>query len=130
MKSWGKLGKLFFQFPWSWNLRYNTLQVNGVLLSGKTHDDAVQILHSTKGSAVLVIEQNAESRVLNVQFSSSSRIFQGCKFLILICFKHKFWDFHLFRSYFFFCWTVYSVLTRQQKKSVVEIQSTYWSMKW
>ncbi|VDO79838.1 unnamed protein product, partial [Onchocerca flexuosa] len=44
------------------------ISVNGVLLAGKTHDDAVRLLHNTKGSAVLVIEQNAESRILNVKF--------------------------------------------------------------
>ncbi|KAM3716124.1 Mitochondrial scaffolding protein [Dirofilaria immitis] len=41
------------------------ISVDGVLLAGKTHDDAVQLLHSTKNSAVFIIEQNAESRVLN-----------------------------------------------------------------
>ncbi|VDK73680.1 unnamed protein product, partial [Onchocerca ochengi] len=44
------------------------ISVNGVLLAGKTHADAVQLLHNTKSSAVLIIEQNAESRVLNVKF--------------------------------------------------------------
>ncbi|EFO23489.2 hypothetical protein LOAG_04994 [Loa loa] len=41
------------------------VSVNGILLTGRTHDDAVEILHNTKGTAVLMIEQNAESRVLN-----------------------------------------------------------------
>ncbi|EJW83622.1 hypothetical protein WUBG_05468, partial [Wuchereria bancrofti] len=41
------------------------ISVNGILLADKTHNDAIQILQNTKSSAVLMIEQNAESRVLN-----------------------------------------------------------------
>ncbi|VDN81851.1 unnamed protein product [Brugia pahangi] len=41
------------------------ISVNGILLADKTHNDAVQILQNTKSSAVLMIEQNAESRILN-----------------------------------------------------------------
>ncbi|CAG9540205.1 unnamed protein product [Cercopithifilaria johnstoni] len=41
------------------------ISVNGELLAGKTHDEVVQIFHNTKSSAVLMIEQDAESRVLN-----------------------------------------------------------------
>ncbi|VDK83076.1 unnamed protein product [Litomosoides sigmodontis] len=41
------------------------IAVNGILLAGKTRDDALQIFHNTEGSAVFIIEQDAESRVLN-----------------------------------------------------------------
>lgn len=41
--------------------------MNGILLAGKTRDDALQIFHNTEGSAVFIIEQDAESRVLNVR---------------------------------------------------------------
>ncbi|KAL3985608.1 PDZ domain (Also known as DHR or GLGF) family protein [Acanthocheilonema viteae] len=41
------------------------ISVNGILLTGKTHNDAVQIFHNIQGSAVFMIEQGAESRILN-----------------------------------------------------------------
>ncbi|VDN07834.1 unnamed protein product [Thelazia callipaeda] len=41
------------------------ISVNGLLLNGMTRDEATQVLRSTTGTAVLLIEKNAEFRALN-----------------------------------------------------------------
>lgn len=78
LKSW-KYGAFFqalLSFPDTllmWNPTEH-FQVNGIELTGKSHDEAVAVFRKVQHSAKLIIEPDAERKLVSVSFSVSGHL--------------------------------------------------------